>query len=174
MPDAACLPAAAPARCANRDFSSKGLHLCNLNVRHLVPKIDERIVMATEECPDLLELCETFLDPCVSDGQVALDGYNLIRKDRVDVLNKYGGGLIMYFRESLNVKRRPKIEISNLETIWAEITLPNVKPFLVCSVYRPPDSLSNWIDLFEEELSIAQASGLEICSNSNKDTQEVL
>ena len=93
------------------------------------------------------------LDPCVSDGQVALDGYNFIRKDRVEVLNKYGGGLIMYFRESLNVKRRPEIEISNLETIWAEITLPNAKPFLVCSVYRPPDSLSNWIDLFEEELA---------------------
>ena len=161
--DAACPPAAAPARCANLDFSFKGLHLCNLNVRHLVPKIDElRIVMATEECPDLLGLCETFLDPCVSDGQVALDGYNFIRKDRVEVLNKYGGGLIMYFRESLNVKRRPEIEISNLESIWAEITLPNAKPFLVCSVYRPPDSLSNWIDLFEEELSVAQASGLEI------------
>ena len=161
--DAACPPAAAPARCANLDFSSKGLHLCNLNVRHLVPKIDElRIVMATEECPNLLGLCETFLDPYVSDGQVALDGYNFIRKDRVEVLNKYGGGLIMYFRESLNVKRRPETEISNLETIWAEITLPNAKPFLVCSVYRPPDSLSNWIDLFEEELSVAQASGLEI------------
>ena len=88
---------------------------------------------------------------------MALDGYNILRKDKVEVLNKSGGGLIMYFRELLNVKRRPEIVIPNLETIWAEITLPNAKP-----VARPPDSLSNWIDLFEEELSAAQASGLEI------------
>ena len=39
--------------------------------------------------------------------------------------------------------------------------LPNAKPFLVCPVYRPPSVHSSWIDLFEEELSIAQATGLE-------------
>ena len=52
-------------------------------------------------------------------------------------------------------------EISKIETIWAEVELPNSKPFLVCSVYRPPNVHSDWIDLFEEELSIAQATGLE-------------
>ena len=31
-----------------------------------------------------------------------------------------------------------------------------------CSTYRPPNTYSSWIDLFEEELSIAQATGLEI------------
>ena len=31
----------------------------------------------------------------------------------------------------------------------------------MCSVYRPPNVHSDWIDLFEEELSIAQATGLE-------------
>ena len=112
------------------------ISLCNLNLKHLVPKIDElRIVMATEECPDSLALFETFLGPRVSDGQMALDGYIILRKNRAEALNKYRVGLTIYFRESLNVKRRPEIEISNLETTEAEITLPNVKPFLVCSVY---------------------------------------
>ena len=31
---------------------------------------------------------------------------------------------------------------------------------LVCTVYRPPDA--EWIDSFEQEVSIAQATGLEI------------
>ena len=53
------------------------------------------------------------------------------------------------------------IEISNIETLWTEISLPNSKPFLVCTVYRPPHSKSEWIDLFEKELSIAQTTGLE-------------
>ena len=52
--------------------------------------------------------------------------------------------------------------MSNIETIWSEITLPNSKPFLSCTAYRPPDSKSSWIDLFEEELSAAQSTGLEI------------
>ena len=70
--------------------------------------------------------------------------------------------MILYFRESLKFRRRPEYEISKIETVWAEIELPNSKPFLVCSVYRPPNAHSEWIDLFEEELSIAQVTGLEL------------
>ena len=44
---------------------------------------------------------------------------------------------------------------------WEEVELPYSKPILVCSVYRPPNVHSVWIDLFEEVLPIAQATGLE-------------
>ena len=81
--------------------------------------------MATDKCPDIFGMCETFLEPNVPDGQVKLEGYDFLRKDRAEVQSKTGGGLILYFRNSLNVKRRLEIEMSNIETIWAEITLPN-------------------------------------------------
>ncbi|MEW8545919.1 MAG: endonuclease/exonuclease/phosphatase family protein, partial [Candidatus Thiodiazotropha sp.] len=118
--------------------------------------------MANEKGPDILGICETFLDKNVPDSQISIDGFEFIRKDRSDVQNKTGGGVILFFRKSLNCKRRPELEISNIETIWAEVTLPNAKPFLVCSVYRPPNAPSDWIDLFEEELSIAQTTGFEL------------
>ena len=41
-------------------------------------------------------------------------------------------------------------------TILPKITI------LFCSIYRPPSVHSDWIDLFETELSIAQATGLEL------------
>ena len=42
-------------------FCSKGLHFCNLNIRHIVPKLDElRISMAHENCLDIFGMCETF------------------------------------------------------------------------------------------------------------------
>lgn len=152
-----------PETCLGLTFLSKGLHLCNLNIRHILPKLDElRINMANEKCPDILGICETFLDNNVPDSQLTINGFDFIRKDRSDVQNKSGGGVILFFRKSLICKRRPELEISNLETIWAEIALPNAKPFLVCSVYRPPSALSEWIDYFEEELSIAQTTGLEL------------
>ena len=60
----------------------------------------------------------------------------------------------IYCRNSLTCSRRSTLEISSLETIWAEIELPNTIPFLVCIAYRPPNAVSEWIDLYEEELSI--------------------
>ena len=52
-------------------FRSRGLHLCNLNIRHLVPKLDElRISMTHNQCPDIFGMCETFLPNSVSDEQL--------------------------------------------------------------------------------------------------------
>ena len=94
--------------------------------------------MANQSCPDVIGLCETFLTCNISDNQIAIDGFDFIRKDRSDTQNKTGGGIILYFRKSLDCKRRREIEISEIETLWAEIALPNSKPFLFCSVYPPP------------------------------------
>ena len=143
-------------------FSSKGLHIANLNVRHIVPKIDEiRILMSNKQSPHILGLCETFLRTTDPDSQVSIDGYNFYRKDRSETQEKDGGGLLFYYKQSLNVRRRSDIEVSNIETLWAEISLPNSKPFLICSAYRPPNACSTWVKSFEEELSIAQTTGLE-------------
>ena len=39
-------------------FTSKGLHFCNLNIQHILPKIDElRILMTYDKCPDIFGLC---------------------------------------------------------------------------------------------------------------------
>ena len=65
----------------NLHIPSKGLHYCNLNVCHLIPKMDEfRIVMATGKCPDILGKCETFLEPNVPDSQVNLASYDFFTK----------------------------------------------------------------------------------------------
>ena len=66
-----------------------------------------------------------------------------------------------YFRQSLNLKRRYYLDSLNIETLWAEVTLPNSKTFLNCTVYRPPNACSEWIDLFEKEVSVAQTTGFE-------------
>ena len=42
-------------------FSSKGLHVANLNVRHLLSKFDEvGILLASENWPDILVMCGIF------------------------------------------------------------------------------------------------------------------
>ena len=162
--DATCLPPQITnSNHLDLPFKSKGLHFCNINICHILPKIDElRIIMANNSSPDVLGVCETFLEPHVSDNQVAIDGCEFIRKDRADTIDKTGGGLMLYIRNTVKCMRRPEFETSKLETIWAEVELPNAKPFLLCTLYRPPSARNVWMDLFEEELSIAQTSGLEV------------
>ena len=78
-------------------FSSKGVHLCNLNIRHTIPKLDElRLTMAINNGPDIFGLCETFLEGTVSDGQVYINEFDFSWKDRSDTQNNSGGGLILY------------------------------------------------------------------------------
>ncbi|MCG8046530.1 MAG: reverse transcriptase domain-containing protein [Candidatus Thiodiazotropha endolucinida] len=144
------------------DFKSKGLHVCNLNVRHILPKIDEiRLIFSCDDSPDIFGICESFLGTQHPDSLISIDGFNFHRKDRCETQHKTGGGLVLYFRQSLNIKRRYDLEISNIETLWVEICLSNCKPFLLCTTYRPPSACSEWIDLFENELSIANSTGLE-------------
>ena len=55
-------------------FKSKGLHFCNLNIHHIVPKIDElRILMAHDKCPDIFGMCETYLTASISDDHIVID-----------------------------------------------------------------------------------------------------
>ena len=112
-------------------------------------------------------LCETFLQKNNPDSQISINGFNVLRKDRSDTQEKHFGSLLLYSIQSLNIKRRTDIEISNIETLWAEVCLPNAKSFLICTVYRPPSAYSEWTDLFEAERSVAQASGLELIDDFN-------
>ena len=121
-----------------------------------MPKVDEiRIMLANEHAPDILGLCETFLDSNISDGQVTISGYEFLRRDRCDTIEKDGGGVMLYYRNSLTCQRKKYLEISNIETLWSEVTLPKSKPFILCTIYSPPNVNSDWIDAFQEKLSIA-------------------
>ena len=87
-----------------------------------MPKIDEiRILLSNEKCPDILGMCETFLKKNNPDSQLCVDGFNIIRKDRSDVEDKFGGGLLIYHKQSVHLIRRKDLEISNIESIWAEV-----------------------------------------------------
>ena len=108
------------------EFNTKVLHISNLNVRHLLPKLDElRIMLASKNGPDIFGLCETFLNQNIPDNLLSINGYQFVRKDRCCTIDKAGGGVILYLRSSINCQRRKEIEISKLETLWTEISFTN-------------------------------------------------
>ena len=67
------------------------------------------------------------------------------RRDRV---GKSGGGIFCYAHESEHYRRRVDLEDDIIEIMWLEIIYTSAKNVLIGFVYRPPNSKTNWLDLF--------------------------
>ena len=118
-----------------KTISNKGLNIVHLNVRSLLPKIDEIHHMAITTNCSILGISETWLDDSVTDAEIQIAGYVVIRKDR----NRQGGGVCIYIKDTLAFNIRSDIKNDNCEFIFLDVLLPKTKPILVGVCYRPPD-----------------------------------
>ena len=116
--------------------SSRGIVLARLNIGSLPMHIDElRLLMLNTEI-DILTLSETHLNNLIGNNELGIKNYNFVRLDR----NRSGGGTAMYINENINYRMRYDLMHESLEYIVAEICLDKQKPFLVVTVYRPPNA----------------------------------
>ena len=60
------------------------------NARSIVNKHDELELYANEENIDVIGITETWLHEAISDSEMNLEGYTLIRQDRNDKKNNVG------------------------------------------------------------------------------------
>ena len=128
-------------------FNKRGLHMIHLNINSVLSKIDELRVVAKKSKAAVIGVTESKLDATVLDGEVNIDGYEVIRSDR----NRHGGGVACYVRNdiSFNVRRDFSDEIEN---IVFDMLLPKTKPILVGILYRPPDQ-SKFLDKLSTAIS---------------------
>ena len=69
---------------------------------------------------DILFISETKLDSTFKHGQFDVHGYKHFRKDR----NAHGGGILAYCIADVPARQRPDLELSHIENIIIEITIP--------------------------------------------------
>ena len=112
---------------------------------------DELLIYMQDKPFDILTLNETRLDDSISDSEVKIPGYDIVRRDR----NRSGGGVAMFIRSNISFINRNDLVPEVLEQICVEISRPNSKPFLVSSWYRPPNSKIEMFHYFEEFLRLA-------------------
>ena len=93
---------------------------------------------------DILVISETKLDDSFNNNLFTVNGYKLERKDR----NANGGGIMVFFRADLPVRRINNLECEQSETIFLELKLNNRTWGILCS-YRPPSTNDS---LFEKDL----------------------
>ena len=59
-----------------------GLKIGCLNIRGLLNKIDEMRTIVTKCNFDVMGICETFLDDNVTDNEICIEGYTIVKKNR--------------------------------------------------------------------------------------------
>ena len=115
-------------------FNRKGLHCIHLNDRSLLPKNSELRNLATKSNVAIIGITETWLDDTITDNEVKIPGFNILRNDR----NRNGGGTCIYIRSDIAFNPRSDLQSNDLEAVWTEILLPKTKPIMIGICYRPP------------------------------------
>ena len=107
--------------------------------------IDEVKVLLFDISIDVLA---TRLGSTISDNEMHVPGYEIVRRDR-NVNGRLGGGVCFYVRCIINYSPSLDLSIDQIENLCIEIRKPKCKSFLVATWYSPPDSLISTFSYFE-------------------------
>ena len=126
---------------ANNKVINKGkdsLTCFYFNARSIMNKIDELELYLTQEKPDIVGITETWTHEEVQDSEICIEGYTVLRKDRVIGDKIRGGGVALYIKNEFSVTTRDDLTEANFpESIWCNIEIMGEKT-LVGVCYRPP------------------------------------
>ena len=140
-----------PANCSSGDKSEKSngnVKIAHLNVRSL--KCREHFVLVKnavlENKFDIFTVSKTWLNSSVTDLEIEIPGYVIYRIDRQA---RVGGGVCAYVSRNYRTEYLSDISLitaSGFHQLWLKIHVRNMKSFLVCTTYRPPDTSLSCFD----------------------------
>ena len=94
----------------------RGFRIENLNIASLPKHIDELRILLSDRCLDILTINETRLDDTISDEEIHIDGYVVIRRDR-SVNGRNGGGVCIFVRRNISFVVRTDLKFEKLENL---------------------------------------------------------
>ena len=131
-------------------LKTRSLYFCHLNVNSLLYKIDELTDITNYIRPAILGIIESKLNSSVTNTEVSINGYSIIRHDR----NRNGEGVTCYIRCCIllyclcfNIKN---IFSNYIKNIFFEILVPKVKPIAIGIFYRFPNA-DDFLNIFSND-----------------------
>ena len=118
-------------------LGGKGLLFVHANVRSLLPKLPEISLFLNRTKAAILAISESWLDNTVTNAELNIDGYSVLRKDR----NRHGGGVCIYINNNLNYDVKNNT-VPDIEYIAIDLLLPKTRPITFGVFYRPPNDSS--------------------------------
>ena len=137
------------------------LRIGHLNVRSLMPSIDDVIDTLDSQNLDILCLSETWLKPDIDNNFLVFPGYRTVRRDRPgpgDGSGK-GGGVCVIHRETLRVETLKVASAGRaIESLW--LSVMSVTTIVIGVIYRPPSApVSASLDDIQDQLAHAIGNG---------------
>ena len=126
--------------------------MCNKLSKYWKQKTDLHNLIASSE-PDIILGNETHLDPAVLDAEILpynippQHKYRLFRKDRKELVEKGGGGVIVMTKPGLNCEECTDLD-SECEIKWVKVTTSKASNIL----YREPKSPIETLNELENSL----------------------
>jgi len=141
------------------------------NACSLPGKMDELRNFAYTGNYDIIGITETWATEEISDAELAINGYTLLRNDRKKGNCTKGGGVALYVKDTFNPQVCHKLTNSNFEdSIWCSINCCD-ETLLVGACYRSTSSteLNNdhLLALLKEAVEASRNSQLLIIGDFN-------
>ena len=104
--------------------------------------LDEVKLWLDVQKPHIFGLNETRLDNSVTDENIDIEGYSVLRKD----CNRFDEGCVIYIDNNVTFERREDLD-DDLESVSTELLFPNIRPIIYTCLHRPPKST---VELFNK------------------------
>lgn len=138
---------------------SDNITISHVNINSITSRgrLDELSFFASTNSIDILCLSETKLDDKIHPSLYSLDYFH-------DPLTRHrdrnGGGVAIYIRNNLAVKRLVHLETPDLEWVWCLVKIKQTT-LIICSLYMPPNQSSSQYSTFlnklTDSIALAQA-----------------
>ena len=161
------------------DFKKeKGISMLNLNIGSVNTHSSELKLKCGDNKIDIINICETWLKKDSDLEIFKLDGYNVIRQDRDTKTS--GGGLISYIDKRLKFNEEKYKDLNtnhkDFELLIYEILLPNTRPIVILSCYKPPhikldlalEKLTTTLDKIDGNTEIYLVGDINVCYGLGK------
>ena len=147
-----------------------------MNVRSLLPKIDELSARISCQPTNVIAITESWLSEDIDDNLLSIEGFNIYRKDRAF---GRGGGVCAYISSDIPSKRRLDLENAAFECLWIwlrQTRLPRpLSGIMLAVVYSPPcisvqegsDLIEYIIDSLDQVCSAFPDCGIVITGDFN-------
>ena len=139
--------------------------VAHLNVRSMVSRENFHLITQTISSNDydIFTISETWLDLSTSDNDIQIPGYILFRQDRG--MHKTGGGIVVYVKDIYKasvVTEFSAVSDCNFQQLWLKVQCKKLKSFLLCTVYRPPNSPISFLEDLEKAFLDSLLAGMEV------------
>ena len=115
---------------------SNNLKVAHINIRSLRNKVEEVRILLSVCRFDVLSITGTHFDKTISDGQLEVENYKIVRRHRLTQTT--GGGCLVYVAKHICAQRMRTLESEQVEGIWLTVLI-NSSTFIVGTIYRPPE-----------------------------------